>query len=327
MKMIAVSMGDPNGVGPEIALRSFLEGTFPADAFIIGDISVLRFCAEKIGLDVDLEDCDGSSLSKGALNVMDMRLMGAEDVEIGKISRKAGAASLEYIRKAAALAIRKQVDAMVTLPVNKEAIMLSSPGFVGHTELVAEMCGTKDYAMMIASERMITTYVSTHVSIKDCAGLVRKDRILKVVRLTSGAAKTLRGRAKIAVAALNPHAGEAGAFGDEEAREIAPAIEKAKSEGYDVHGPVPPDTVFFRAFRGEFDAVVCMYHDQGHIAMKFSGVDEGVNATLGLPIVRTSVDHGTAFDIAYQGKASTASFVNACRMARKLISTIVRLQN
>ncbi len=313
--MIAVSMGDPNGVGPEIALKAFADGEFPLDGFVVGDISVLERCADLISVRVPLAAMEGMVLREGVLNVLDMGIVSAEALCPGKMSAESGAASLEYIRNAARLAIDGVAEAMVTLPVCKEAIMLSCPDFVGHTELVARMCAVDEFAMMLASDKLIATHVSTHVSLKDAVAGVKAARILKVIELTAEACRLLRGRSRIAVAGLNPHAGEGGAFGDEEICEIIPAVGLARAEGYDVVGPVPPDTVFFRAARGEFDAVVCMYHDQGHIAMKFTGVDDGVNVTLGLPIVRTSVDHGTAFDIAYTGKVSTRSFVNACKMA------------
>ncbi|MBN1865153.1 MAG: 4-hydroxythreonine-4-phosphate dehydrogenase PdxA [Victivallales bacterium] len=316
--MIAVSMGDPNGVGPEIALKAFADNEFPEDGFIVGDISVLRHCSEAISIAVPLATMKDMMVPKGVLNVLDMGFPGAGAVRAGKKTAEAGAASLQYIKKAAQLAIDCEVEAMVTLPVCKEAIMSACPGFIGHTELIARMCGVDDYTMMLASESIIATHVSTHVSLKDAIAGVKCARILKVIELTADACRLLRRRPRIAVAGLNPHAGEGGVFGDEEIREIVPALEQAKGRGFDVTGPVPPDTVFFRAARGEFDAVVCMYHDQGHIAMKCSGLDDGVNVTLGLPIVRTSVDHGTAFDIAYTGKVSTGSFVNACRMAHAL---------
>jgi 4-hydroxythreonine-4-phosphate dehydrogenase len=207
---------------------------------------------------------------------------------------------------------------VVTLPINKHAVALTRPGFEGHTEFLAAICETADYTMMLASARMIVTHVSTHVSLREAVERTRRDRILTVIRLTVDATRRLRGKARLAVAALNPHAGEAGAFGREEITEIAPAVEAARAEGIDAHGPIPSDTLFMKALAGEYDAVVCMYHDQGHIAMKLRDFKEAVNVTVGLPIVRTSVDHGTAFDIAYQGRASIDNFLTAMEMARQL---------
>jgi 4-hydroxythreonine-4-phosphate dehydrogenase len=320
--MIAITMGDPNGVGPEIILKAYLASALPKQCFVLGDISVLRYCSERLGLNVPLLVMENLNLRAGGLNVLDMKMMTPNEIEIGKISKRAGRASIEYVRKAANFAKEGLCSAMVTLPINKTAIMLSESNFIGHTELIAGICGVKDYVMMLASEKLIITHVSTHVSMLKAIRNVKRERIVKVIKLTHEAMIKLRGHAKIAVAGLNPHAGEGGAFGDEEIREIAPAIEEARNLGFDVYGPLPPDTIFFRILRGDFDGVVCMYHDQGHIAMKFSGVDDGVNVTLGLPIIRTSVDHGTAFDIAYQGVASIGSFVNACKMAEQLLQSI-----
>lgn len=315
---IAVSMGDPGGIGPEIALKIYLAGKFPKNSFIVGDISALNLCSEMLKLNIPIKQTDTVSLDENSLNVLDLKLLKKDEIQIGQISEQNGRAAFEYIKTATKLTINSAADAIVTLPVCKEAIIYSHPDFIGHTELIAKMCNTDNYAMMIASDKLITTYVSTHVSLKNSIDMIKKKRILDVIKLTANAAKALRGFAKIAVAALNPHAGEAGKFGSEEKIEIEPAVNEAKKMGYDVSGPFSPDTIFFRAMRGEFNCVVCMYHDQGHIAMKFAGVDDAVNVTLGLPIIRTSVDHGTAFDIAYQGKASPESFIRACAMAEKL---------
>ena len=239
-------------------------------------------------------------------------------MRIGQISRASGSAALRYVEHATRLALEGRVSAVVTLPINKEATGLSEPGFSGHTEYIAAMCGTSGYTMMLASERLIVTHVSTHLALREAIDRVRRDRVLEVIRLTDSALRKLRPRRRVAVAGLNPHAGENGAFGDEDLAEIRPAVELARAEGMDAHGPEPPDTVFMHVLNGRYDAVVCMYHDQGHIPMKLLDFEGGVNVTLGLPIVRTSVDHGTAFDIAYQGKAFTKSLHDACVMAERL---------
>ncbi|HRU01154.1 MAG TPA: 4-hydroxythreonine-4-phosphate dehydrogenase PdxA, partial [Victivallales bacterium] len=223
-----ITMGDPNGVGPEILLKAYLEGKFPSNSFVVGDISVLRFCSKKIGLNVPFHICSHDNLKENVLNVFDMNIMQESDIEIGKISHKSGAASFEYIREASKMVIEKKADAIITLPVNKKAIMLTHPDFIGHTELIADMCGVSDYAMMIASDKLITTYVTTHLPIKDVVKFIKKERIFRVITLTDEVTKALRGFAKIAIVALNPHAGEEGAFGDEEINEIKPAIEMAK---------------------------------------------------------------------------------------------------
>jgi len=203
--------------------------------------------------------------------------------------------------------------------MNKEATRLSDETFTGHTELIAKICGQDKYTMMLASDKLTVTHVNTHVSMEQAIRNVKKEKVYDVIKLTYDALKRFIQEPKIAVAGLNPHAGEGGSFGREDIDEIAPAVEKAKSEGMNVEGPLPPDTVFLKAYKKQYDAVVCMYHDQGHIPMKLLDFEGGVNVTLGLKVIRTSVDHGTAFDIAYKGIASTRSFVEAYNFAVKLV--------
>jgi 4-hydroxythreonine-4-phosphate dehydrogenase len=219
------------------------------------------------------------------------------------------------------MALDGNIDGLVTLPVNKEAIRLTSPGFSGHTGYIASLCAIRSYTMMLISSKLVVTHISTHVSLQEAIRLVKKQRVVDVIRLTHSAMNDLGRGSRIAVAGLNPHAGEGKAFGHEDAEEILPAVELGRSEGIDVTGPQPADTVFHQALKGKFDAIVCMYHDQGHIPMKMLDFESAVNVTLGLPIVRTSVDHGTAYDIAYQGIASTKSLINACRIAQMLSKT------
>jgi 4-hydroxythreonine-4-phosphate dehydrogenase len=208
---------------------------------------------------------------------------------------------------------------MVTLPMNKEATQLSDPGFTGHTELIGALCGSKDVTIMLASDQLIVTHVSTHMSLRNAIEAAKKERICTILRLTSDAVCRLIPNARIAVAGLNPHAGEHGLFGDEEIKEIEPAVAWAKEQGMPVEGPFPPDTVFHMAVRKKkFDAIVCMYHDQGHVPLKLLDFEAGVNVALGLPIIRTSVDHGTAFDIAGKGTASTVSLIRAIEFAVRL---------
>jgi 4-hydroxythreonine-4-phosphate dehydrogenase len=203
--------------------------------------------------------------------------------------------------------------------MNKEATCLSDPTFTGHTELIGALCGSKDVTIMLASDELIVTHVSTHVSLLKAIQMAKQERIQTIIRLTVEAARKLRPNARIAVAGLNPHAGENGLFGDEEIHEIIPAVKWAQAQGWAVEGPLPPDTVFYLAVRRKkFDAVVCMYHDQGHVPSKLIDFEGGVNIALGLPIVRTSVDHGTAFDIAGKGIASTRSLIRAMEYADKL---------
>ncbi len=318
--MIGISMGDANGVGPEILLRAFRSGRLPEDFIVVGDLSALRKCDAIMDLQTPfnvLKNSDG--FQSGAINIYDANRLSAGDITPGRIDKKVGAAALCYIKESALLALKGDIQSMVTLPVNKESIRLTEPDFTGHTGYIADLCGTANYTMMLVSDKLIVTHVSTHVSLRDALDRVKKNRILDVIRLTHDAVVKLRPQARIAVAGLNPHAGENGAFGDEEIDQIKPAVETArKEEGLDVSGPVPPDTVFHQAVNGNYDAVVCMYHDQGHIPLKMLDFEGGVNVTLGLPFTRTSVDHGTAYDIAYKGIASLTSFCKAFDLALEL---------
>jgi 4-hydroxythreonine-4-phosphate dehydrogenase len=317
---IAITMGDSSGVGPEILLHAYARAELPL-VIAVGDYSILSACNETLGYGVPLRRIDDpDDCQLGALNVVDLRLMTAADLQIGHVSRLSGRAALEYVKRATRLALARRVAAVVTLPMHKEATRLSEPGFSGHTAYIAALCGATDYAMMLASERLIVTNVSTHVALREAIAHVTTDRVLSVIRLTYNALRKLRPRARIAVAGLNPHAGEGGAFGAEDRDAIEPAVQQARAAGIDADGPRPPDTVFRDALAGRYDAVVCMYHDQGHIPMKLLDFEGGVNVTLGLPIVRTSVDHGTAFDIAYKGIAFTDSLRAACALAERLVA-------
>lgn len=318
--MLAITMGDANGVGPEIVLKAFKQNELGnGDYVVVGDYSILNWCNEKLGYEVSLHKMsDLTDYDNQALNVYDLNLLSPEDLTLGKIDKKVAAASREYVAEATRMALDNKFTALVTLPVNKEAIRLSDPKFTGHTELIADICGQDSYTMMLASSKLTVTHVSTHVSMLQSIANVKKDRILDVIKLTYDAIHRFKETPKIAVAGLNAHSGEGGAFGMEEIEEITPAIEAANAAGMNAIGPVPPDTVFLRASKGEFDAVVCMYHDQGHIPMKVLDFEGGVNVTLGLKVVRTSVDHGTAYDIAYKGIASTGSLVAALDYGRKI---------
>lgn len=317
--MIGITQGDACGVGPEILLRSWSAGRLPESLIVFGDRSVLEFASERLGLDVDLHEIgEANAAQPGVLNLVDLGRLRRKDITIGRISEACGAAAVSYVEAATRAALKGEISGFVTLPINKEASRMTRGDFEGHTELIAGICGVSDYTMMLASPRMIVTHVSTHVSLRAAIERVKADRILKVARLTRDAAEALRGRSRLAIAGLNPHAGEHGAFGTEDIEEILPAVESARKEGIDAHGPIPADTLFMQVLNGGFDAAICMYHDQGHVPMKLNGFADAVNVTLGLPIVRTSVDHGTAFDIAYQGKASIENFLIAVEMADQL---------
>lgn len=317
--MTGISIGDANGIGPEILLRAYKEKEIEGDFIAIGDYSVLRFCNNQLSLEIPLNRIkEPNDFRNGFLNILDLDILGEENISVGQASGKTGYASLKYVEAGTQLAINKLIDALVTLPINKEAIRKTVPDFSGHTGYMASLCKTSDYAMMLVSNRLIVSHVSTHVSYLEAINFVKKERIINVIRLTHSALNKLQKKGRIAVAGLNPHAGENNAFGFEDTLEILPAVEAAKKEGITVTGPVPADTVFYQAIKGNYDAVVCMYHDQGHIPIKILDFEAAVNITLGLPIVRTSVDHGTAYDIAYQGIATTSSFVNAYNLAKLL---------
>ena len=238
----------------------------------------------------------------GTLDVLDLRNLPL-DLPFAKVDRRAGRAAYEYVERAVQLAMKGELDAIATAPLNKEALALGGCSFPGHTEILSSLSGTREYAMMLVSKTLKVIHVSTHVSIRRACDLVKKDRILRIIGLADAAVRDFGVAApRIAVAGLNPHAGEGGLFGAEEIEEIIPAIAEARAAGIDAIGPVSPDTVFYRtAVKRDFDIVVVMYHDQGHIPVKLLGFADGVNVTVGLPFIRTSVDHGTAFDIAGKG--------------------------
>jgi 4-hydroxythreonine-4-phosphate dehydrogenase len=318
-EVIAITMGDSSGVGPEILLHSFKKGELPPEFVVVGDMAVLEYCAKVLKYDVPLHRLnDLAGFQPGQLNVFDLGIVAAEEVRPGEISKKSGFAALRYVAEATRLALDRKVKATVTLPVNKEASRLSEPDFTGHTEYIAKLCGSKCSTLMLASPKAIVTHVTTHVSLRNAIERIRMSRVLDTIRITHQVVPKLREHARIAVAGLNPHAGENGSFGREDLDEIAPAVREAQLEGIQVRGPFPPDTIFMDLLKGKYDAIVCMYHDQGHIPMKILDFEGATNVTLGLPIVRTSVDHGTAFDIAYKGIAFTSSLRDAVQMALKL---------
>jgi len=322
---IAVTMGDPAGVGPELILRAFREGSVATDFFVVGGLEALAACNEALRLGVPLRAAvDHRDLRPGHVNVVDAGVPTMGGFEPAVVSRSCGEAARRYVETAVRAVLAGGADAMVTLPVNKEAVRLSDPSFTGHTELIAGLCGAAGVAMMLRSPRLTVTHVSTHVALRAAIDAVTRDRVRRVIALTASTLLRLGAAARIAVAGLNPHAGEAGAFGSEERERIAPAVSDARAEGIDASGPIAPDVVFRQAADGRFDAVVCMYHDQGHIPMKLLDFEGAVNVTLGLPIVRASVDHGTAFDIAWKGVASTRSYAAACALARTLAGASAR---
>jgi 4-hydroxythreonine-4-phosphate dehydrogenase len=308
---IAISMGDPAGVGPEVVLKALADTEISCLArwIIVGDKAVLVYVQSLMGLEL---------LGPPQVEVLDLRQIELSQFSLGKLSAASGRASLEYIREATRLCLQGRTQAIVTGPVNKEAVSLCQPHFNGHTEFIAEMCGVSHPRMMLVSERLRVIHVSTHVSLRRACDL-DVHRILATIQQGHNAMLELGFRCpRIAVCGLNPHAGENGLFGTEDADFIAPAVRMAQQEGIQCEGPSPPDTIILRAVRGAFDLVVAMYHDQGHIPMKLLDFEHSVNVTVGLPIIRTSVDHGTAFDIAGKNRADASSMKAALALAARM---------
>lgn len=321
--LLAITMGDPAGVGPEVIAKALdrSEAWEVCRPLVVGDARWMEKASRIVGsslpvraLEALAEDARGETL-----DVLDLANVDADRLARGQVSAEAGQAAYEYIQRAVHLALTGEAAGVVTAPINKEALHAAGLGYAGHTEILADMCRAKGVAMMLVADRLRVSHVSTHVSLRGAVERVTVERILRVSHLTHQALVRLGlATPRIAVAGLNPHAGEGGLFGDEEQEIIAPAVEAAQAEGIDAIGPLPPDSVFLRASQGEFDAVIAMYHDQGHIPIKLLGFYEGVNVTLGLPIIRTSVDHGTAFDIVGTGCADERSLVAAIRLAAQM---------
>jgi 4-hydroxythreonine-4-phosphate dehydrogenase len=321
--VVAVTMGDPAGIGPEVivkaaALHPLAEFCTPV---VVGDAGRLRRAIEIAGLELEPTEVrqPRDAPPDGRLAVLDVGGVPA-DLPFGELSAAAGEAAYRFIEEAARLAVDREVDAICTAPLNKAALHAAGHRFPGHTELLAHLTGTPEVSMMLTAPRLRVIHVTTHVGLLDAVEKIEPGLVYRTIRrgtdtlIAAGIAHPV-----IAVCGINPHAGEDGLFGrGEEETKIRPAIERARAEGIDVSGPLPADTVFFRAGRGDFDLVVAMYHDQGHGPVKVLGLEAGVNITVGLPVIRTSVDHGTAFDIAGTGRADERSLVEALRQAAEL---------
>ena len=321
---IGITMGDPAGIGPEIILQALSRESVARQAIVlvIGDSAILGRAKGYVGAALRIRRIDSPAQGMGRfgeVEVLDLRNVDPETCVPGVLSADAGRAAVEYVSTAIDLALADELDAVVTAPINKEAVHRAGYLYAGHTEIFAERTETRNYALMLVAGRFRVLHVSTHVSLREACELVKEERVLHVIRLAHAVGAVWRLETpRIAVAGLNPHAGEQGLFGREEGDEIAPAVAAARTEGIDARGPLPPDTLFHRASRGEFDFVVAMYHDQGHIPVKLASFDRGVNVTVGLPIIRTSVDHGTAFDIAGKGTASPHSLLEALKLAIRM---------
>lgn len=333
--ILGITMGDPAGIGPEVTVKTFDEGKVfdLCKPIIIGDANVFENAKIFVNSNIvvkPINDVSEAKFQSGSINVLQLNNLKNSKIEIGKISAMAGNAAFQSIVKGIELALASKIDGIVTNPIHKESLNLAGHHFAGHTEILGHYTNTKDFGMLLAFGNLRVIHVSTHVPLRKACDLVKKDRIVKVIRMLNDACKQFGiDKPKIGVASLNPHASDGGLFGDEEEKEISPAIEEAQRMGFIVDGPIPPDTLFPKANAGVYDGCVVMYHDQGHIAFKFTTFEwdhqkqgvksvRGVNITLGLPIIRTSVVHGTAFDIAGKGVASTATLMDAIEYATKM---------
>uniref|UniRef100_UPI000931486F 4-hydroxythreonine-4-phosphate dehydrogenase PdxA n=1 Tax=Ndongobacter massiliensis TaxID=1871025 RepID=UPI000931486F len=320
MRRVVITIGDPAGIGPEVSLKAVAgSDALCEQTILVGSPAILQEYHRRLRLEKEIAVIrEPEDFVTGKINVLPVLDLDFDHIQIGKVQAACGDAAFRYLERAIGLAMEKRVGPVVTAPLNKEALHLGGHAYDGHTEIFATLTGTKKYTMMLWSERMAVVHVSTHCSLREACNRVKKDRVLDVIRLGHRALLSLGvAQPKLAVAGLNPHSGENGLFGTEDRDEILPAVEAACREGIDCDGPVAPDTVFLKASRGVYDLVVAMYHDQGHIPMKLLAFDSGVNITLGLPIIRTSVDHGTAFDIAGKGIANEESMLWALKLANR----------
>ena len=335
LPVIAITMGDPAGIGPEIAAKAFAENHIHSicNPVLIGKAEIMEKAIDitKVKLRINsISNINQARFEPEIINIIEIAGSRADTIKFGEVSAVAGDIAFKAVRKAIDMALANEVDGTVTGPIHKEAINKAGHHFSGHTEIYAHYTNTSKYAMLLAEENFRVIHVTTHVSLRKACDLIKKDRVLEVIRLLNNELKKLGiASPNIGVAGLNPHSGDGGLFGTEEIEEIIPAIEIARNEGIKAEGPVPPDTLFALANGGKFDGCVAMYHDQGHIPFKLLGFNwdmdkktmksvKGVNITLGLPIIRTSVDHGTAFEIAGRGIASHEALMNAVEYAVKL---------
>jgi 4-hydroxythreonine-4-phosphate dehydrogenase len=336
--ILALTMGDAAGIGPEICAKALSNEEIYeiCRPLVVGDIGAMRMGAKVGGVRLALNPVGGvqeAGFRWGAIDVLDLGNIDVDELVMGKPQAMAGRASVEYVVRAAEMAMAGGVDAIVTAPLNKEAMNMAGHPYAGHTELLAELSGTRDYAMMLLAGSLRVIHVTTHVPLREVPDLITRDRVLQKILIAERAVKDLGiDDPRIAVAGLNPHSGEGGMFGREEIESITPAVVEARGLGLDVEGPIPADTVYGKAAGGAYDIVVAMYHDQGHMPVKLAGfkweADEGrwgsvsgVNVTVGLPFIRTSVDHGTAYGKAgrREGTANPESMIDAIRIAVRMV--------
>jgi 4-hydroxythreonine-4-phosphate dehydrogenase len=323
--LLALTLGDPAGIGPEIILKALADETVyqRCRPLVIGDLRILERAAGWLGITPAFTAAGSprdADYAPGMVALLDLANADPRACPAGQISADAGRAAVEYVFRACDLALAGDVDAVVTAPLNKAAMHLGGYIYPGHTELLAERTGAGRVSMLLVGPQLRVVHVSTHVGLAEAIRRLTPERIEQTIELAWQSCRALGVQSpRIAVAGLNPHASEGGLFGDEEARSIVPAVAAARARGWNVSDPQPPDTVFLRAVKGQFDIVVAMYHDQGHIPMKLLAFDSGVNVSVGLPIIRTSVDHGTAFDIAGTGQASPESMLAAIDVAIQMV--------
>ena len=318
---IAITMGDPCGIGPEIIAKLYTDASSLPPTLVLGDMRRIQRAIRLLALPLTVKGINSPEdfqVTPNGINVISLSHL-PDDLPFGQLDAQAGKAAYDYIRAGIDLALQKKIRAVVTAPINKEALRLADIHYPGHTEILADFSGTKDFAMMLMNNELRVILVTIHVSMREAIEQITIERELTIIRLAHRAMTQLGIlQPRVAVAGLNPHAGEHGLFGSEDEEIIKPAIQQAQAEGIQASGPWPGDTVFMHARQGRFDIVVAQYHDQGLIPVKYLGLEEGVNVTVGLPFVRTSVDHGTAFDIAGTGKASHASLRVAVEQAAML---------
>ena len=319
---IAIPMGDPAGVGPEIVVKTAVSKEILdlCDLVVIGDKKVLEKATEICQVDLKIhtiKNVEEGKYEKGILNIIDLENVDMNTLEYGQIQGMCGRAAFEYIKKCVELAMEHKVDAIATTPINKESLKAGNVNYIGHTEILGDLSNSRDPLTMFEVDNMRVFFLTRHMSLRRACDAITKERVLEYIERCTKALKQLGVSGKMAVAGLNPHSGEHGLFGDEEVKEITPAIEEAQKLGYDVVGPVGADSVFHQALQGRYAAVLSLYHDQGHIATKTYDFERTIAITLDMPFLRTSVDHGTAFDIAGKGIVSAVSMIEAVKLAAK----------
>lgn len=323
-KIIAVTMGDPAGIGPEIIIKALAEGELSGTkAVVIGCAATFR---RILGSDITpvaelriIDEVSQAYFAPGVINVIDEPLANPDALVPGKVQKEAGDLAYRCVKRATELAMAGQVHAIATAPLNKEALHSAGHIYPGHTELLAKLTHSRDYAMVLYTDKLKVIHVSTHIALRKFLDTLSHERVETVIQMADTFLRRVGyDNPRIAVAGVNPHAGENGLFGDEEIKIVGPSVEKMKAKGINVTGPCPPDTVFLQTYEGMYDMVVAMYHDQGHIPLKLMGFYDGVNITAGLPFIRTSADHGTAFDIAWTGKAKSESMAISIQLAVQL---------